>query len=225
MTVHPRRPFQEGIKLCATLAALMLCAVGARAQERSTYTFNSGYNCNGVWRMPDTGQTQCYDNQATPVAGACPGGGNGTGPGGQDGVYTPAATQPRYTVLNPVGISSVTVDNVTGLMWVTNPGTDAGMGGTYTWDNALLACENLNYAGYTDWRLPNVRELASIIDYGVAAPTINATAFPGTVSAYFASTTYVPSTVSAWIVTFNSASVGNMLKSSAIYVRCVRGGP
>ena len=83
------------------------------------------------------------------------------------------------------------------------------------------------YAGYTDWRLPNVRELMSIVDYGAAAaPRINTTAFPGAVSDYYwTSTTYVPTTTNAWYVYFNSGSVYYNLKTTSSYVRCVRAGP
>ena len=166
-------------------------------------------NCNGVWKLPDTGQTVSY-----------------TATYGEDHDYQPAAVQMSYTVYNPVGISSVTADNRTGFTWIHNPKTDAAMGGLYTWLNALSACEGLSYAGYTDWRLPNVRELMSIADYGAAAaPRINTTAFPGTASAAcWTSTPYTPNTNGAWYVNFNLGNVLNGLKTGNRYVRCVRDG-
>ena len=51
-------------------------------------------------------------------------------------------------------------DNATGLMWMQN---DNGTG--LTWENALSYAENLTYAGYSDWRLPDTKELQSIVDY------------------------------------------------------------
>lgn len=48
----------------------------------------------------------------------------------------------------------------TGLMW-----QQADDGNFYDWENALSTAENLNLAGYTDWRLPNPKELHSIVDY------------------------------------------------------------
>jgi len=171
-------------------------------------------NCNGVWKLPDTGQTASY-----------------TATFGEDHDYQSAAVQPSYTVLNPVGISSVTVDNRTGLMWVTNPRTDAGFAGTQTWESALTSCtvtlNGMAYAGYTDWRLPNVRELMSIVHYGATpAPRINTTAFPGTASGYYwTSTTCVSNTTNAWYVDFSLGNVNYNSKSSNNYVRCVRGGP
>ena len=41
------------------------------------------------------------------------------------------------------------------------------------WHEALTYCENLEFAGHTDWRLPNVRELQSIVDYGRTRPAID----------------------------------------------------
>lgn len=51
-------------------------------------------------------------------------------------------------------------DEATGLMWMQG---DNGEG--ITWKNALSYAENLTYAGYSDWRLPAIKELQSIVDY------------------------------------------------------------
>jgi len=51
-------------------------------------------------------------------------------------------------------------DNATGLMWMKD---DNGTG--VNWENALSYTEDFEYAGYTDWRLPNAKELQSIVDY------------------------------------------------------------
>lgn len=196
---------------CLLLVAGSVPLSPCLARAGSVHAFNSGMNCNGVWRLPDTGQTGSY-----------------TATAGEDHDYQPAAVQPRYTVMNPVGISSVTVDNVTGLTWVTNPGTDAGIGGTYEWNNAtaIQVCENLNYAGYTDWRLPNIRELLSIVDYGAAsAPRINTAAFPGTASGhYWSSTTSQEASNYEWYVDFSSGKNDIAWSLNPKYIRCVRGG-
>ncbi len=62
-------------------------------------------------------------------------------------------------------------DNATGLMWMQN---DNGTG--LTWENALSYAENLTYAGYTDWRLPDTKELQSIVDYSRSPATTNSAA-------------------------------------------------
>jgi hypothetical protein len=60
-------------------------------------------------------------------------------------------------------------DRASGLMWVKN---DSGVlqagdkkDGRLNWQQALAWCEGLNYAGYSDWRLPNAKELQGIVDY------------------------------------------------------------
>lgn len=206
--------------ILALTALLAAPAVPAGAADISTFSFNSGMNCRGVWRLPDTGQTGCYDPAGTPVG--CPAAGNALA---QDGTYAPAVTQPSYTVFS-VGITSVTLDNVSGLTWITNPRTDAAMGGLYTWTAAAAACEGKTYAGYSDWRLPNVRELMSIVDYSKdTGPAINAAAFPGTrTSTYWSSTTYMQNATLAWRVNFLDGGVNVDLKTLGSYVRCVRGG-
>ena len=109
-------------------------------------------------------------------------------------------------------------DNATGLTW--RQGTD----GTMNWQGALSFCEDLDYAGYTDWRLPDVKELRSIVDNSKVSPAINTTFFPGTQSSYYwTSTTYAGSTSYAWHVTFFNGYVYDSNKSSSNYVRCVRG--
>jgi hypothetical protein len=50
-------------------------------------------------------------------------------------------------------------DTKTGLMW-----QDDAVGSTMTWANAITTCENLTLGGYSDWRLPNIRELKSIVE-------------------------------------------------------------
>jgi hypothetical protein len=62
-------------------------------------------------------------------------------------------------------------DNATGLMWKQD---DSGEG--MLWENALSYAENYEYAGYSDWRLPNTKELQSIIDYTRSPATSNSAA-------------------------------------------------
>ncbi|MBM95313.1 MAG: hypothetical protein CMI09_05640 [Oceanospirillaceae bacterium] len=46
------------------------------------------------------------------------------------------------------------------------------------WEDALVLADELAVAGYTDWRLPNINELQSIVEWGCYDPAINASAFP-----------------------------------------------
>jgi hypothetical protein len=111
-------------------------------------------------------------------------------------------------------------DNGTGLMW-----QQATAPGTYTWQQALAYCENLDLAGYTDWRLPTVKELESLADYSRYIPAINTTYFPDTVaSLYWSSTTFAYSTNYAWYLNFLVGCVYLNYKSDFNYVRAVRSG-
>jgi hypothetical protein len=76
-------------------------------------------------------------------------------------------------------------DPRTGLMWMrcmlgqaVNNGACAGTATTYTWADALSAARALTYAGHSDWRLPNPKEVASILEDRCAAPALNADLFP-----------------------------------------------
>lgn len=61
------------------------------------------------------------------------------------------------------------LDTATGLRWMSSdsPALDpsAGQNGFLEWSGALAFCENLDHAGFTDWRLPDAKELHSIVDY------------------------------------------------------------
>jgi len=62
-------------------------------------------------------------------------------------------------------------DQATGLMWMQD---DNGEG--LNWQEALAYAESFVYGGYSDWRLPNVKELQSILDYGRSPSTTNSAA-------------------------------------------------
>jgi len=59
-------------------------------------------------------------------------------------------------------------DLATGLMW-----TQADSGKAMNWEQALAYCENLQLAGHGDWRLPNAKELQSIVDYSRAPDAVD----------------------------------------------------
>lgn len=60
-------------------------------------------------------------------------------------------------------------DQSTGLMWMQVDSGHLGAGGdgdgALSWEQALDWAENLTHAGFSDWRLPNAKELQSIVDY------------------------------------------------------------
>ena len=142
---------------------------------------------------------------------------------GDDASY-PSSAQPSYT---DNGDGTIT-DNRTGLMWAKDGnGAGCNTGNMGKWETAGFYCQNLILpAGlYEDWRLPNVRELMSIVNYGAYSPSINAGFFPNTkTSDYWSSTTYATSITSAWVVVFDIGITVSSSKTNNGYVRCVRGG-
>lgn len=68
------------------------------------------------------------------------------------------------------GAGTIT-DSATGLMWMQNDNATAML-----WEEALGYVENLSFAGYDDWRLPNAKELQSIVDYSRSPSTTSSAA-------------------------------------------------
>ena len=169
--------------------------------------------------IPDTGVDRCY-NQSTIIN--CPTSAN-EGFYGQDHHYS---SNPMNFTNN--GDGTVT-DNVTSLMWQMDHD-----GFSYNWFEAtgnfdatsnpdtLDACGDLTLGGYIDWRLPEKRELASIVDYGVDNPAIDTTYFPSTgVFLYWTNTEY--DSTKAWYGIFSDGSIYQGDKTTGMHVRCVRG--
>jgi len=160
---------------------------------------------------------------------------------GEDGELLKGVTwpDPRFTDNN----NGTVTDNLTGLMWMKNAdagndcdGTDTGR---ETWADALASAAACNagsgFAGYTDWRLPNVRELQSLVHYGVYNPAVPNTAgtgkwtegqpFTGVQSSlYWSSTTFAIYTSFAWYVYLSYGYVLYDDKTFTGYVWPVRGG-
>ncbi|MFO8240058.1 MAG: DUF1566 domain-containing protein [Dissulfuribacterales bacterium] len=110
-------------------------------------------------------------------------------------------------------------DTQTGLMW------QQAEAGSMNWEAALTYCEDLELAGYDDWRLPNRNELQSIVDYSKFNPSVDTVAFPDALSCYYwSSTTFAANPGYAWRVNFYSGYVYYCHKSLSHYVRAVRGG-
>jgi hypothetical protein len=125
-------------------------------------------------------------------------------------------------------------DSSTGLVWQKcsygqDPTTCSGAANTPAWSGSISYCEGLTLGGRSDWRLPNVNELRSIVDNSkLTAPTIDTTVFPNTQTAnywYWTSTTYSFITTSAWHVDFNGGGYvySGDKPSATLYVRCVTG--
>jgi hypothetical protein len=96
----------------------------------------------------------------------------------------------------------------------------------YNWQEALNAADDLNqtggFAGYTDWRVPTIDELKTLIERG-KKPAINHAMFPATpLSLFWSSTVAVNVNNSAWAVYFYGGSAYWYGKTSYYYLRLVR---
>lgn len=81
------------------------------------------------------------------------------------------------------------------------------------------------FAGHTDWRLPNKNELASLVEQHCHGPAIDTRYFPNTPGGWFwSSSPYAGGPGYAWFVGFGYGGVGNDFKVSAYHVRLVRAG-
>ena len=113
----------------------------------------------------------------------------------------------------------VVIDNTTGLMWQDDEDAKTV---TKNWEDAKAYCQALTLGGYSDWRLPIIRELKTIVDRGRHDPAIDPT-FQNVVSShYWSSTTYARETDHAWGGYFYYGSDHWHPKSNTGYVRCVR---
>lgn len=117
----------------------------------------------GDYVQISTGQTSLYDNDGEEIFNL----NEGDALYGQDANYHKGALM-SYTDNNDETVT----DNNTGLMWQSIPIPDK-----MTYDEAIEYCENLELAGYDDWRAPNLKELFSISDFDSGWPYIDTTYF------------------------------------------------
>jgi hypothetical protein len=96
---------------------------------------------------------------------------------------------------------------------------------TGAWIAAINAEGGTGLAGHNDWRVPNVKELQSIVHYGLADPAIDPIFSPTTADNYWSSTTFAFNPSSAWFVIFEGGHVFIFDKNMSLRVRAVRGGP
>jgi hypothetical protein len=164
-----------------------------------------------------TGQTKCFDDAGSEVPCDSP-----EFPG-QDGFYQAGVPLEDCYVDN--GDGTVT-DICTGLMWQRDTAP-----GDYSWKEALRYCDDLELAGYDDWRLPNARELQSIVHLGRVAPALDPV-FAGLPFWYWSSSSSARFPDMAWVVTFYDGDLTWIEwtepptgeKHERYLVRAVRGG-
>ncbi len=112
--------------------------------------------------LPLTGQTKCYNASGTEVT--C----SGTGQDGEklQGLALPTT---RFSTVTASDSKTCITDSYTGLMW-SGTDTTAGMNGSwYSSITAIATTNSSGYCGYTDWRMANVNEMNSLLNYGQTA--------------------------------------------------------
>ena len=180
--------------------------------------------------LPDTGQTGSYTDTF-----------------GDDSDYL--INPPSYTKLDAQGNDltdsdtewTMVRDNVTGLIWEvkTGDGNIHDSDNAYTWQDAqdvfIGELNSRQFGGFSDWRVPSVKELSSIVNSGTYCCAMNTDYFPNTNSSddwsssgYWSFTTNASDRDVAWLVYFDFGDVDagsyvNYDKSNSYYVRAVRG--
>ncbi|NMC70187.1 MAG: DUF1566 domain-containing protein [Myxococcales bacterium] len=189
------------------------------------------------WAVPPTGQGACYDETA--MLAECPGGTDPPSCGapalrfcGQDAQYRDAERMLvcRSAAGDPVPCSTLPVvdpgevveDSLTGLVW------QRAFAAGVPWAEAGDACASLGAGGLggrTDWRLPTIYELATLIDLGRAGPAIDTAAFPGTptMPGWWSATPDAVRSELAWGVGFQAGELNEGPVGMPAFVRCVAG--
>ena len=154
-----RNTIEVHLKLFFVFCLILATPFMVQSQEvQGVYSADSDGSLKGVITLPSTGQTGTYGIN-------------------DDGALHKGAVwpNPRFTDNKNETIT----DNLTGLMWTKdarNPGpTSCPMDKNTEWEEALahVACMNENkYLGYNDWRMPNVNELASLINTDYADSSV-----------------------------------------------------
>ncbi|MDQ7048895.1 MAG: DUF1566 domain-containing protein [Enterobacterales bacterium] len=131
-----------------------------------------------------------------------------------------------------INSNATVMDNKTGLVWMQCPlgqslsgGVCSGNALTYTWEGALIAATSSSFGGNSDWRLPNIKELASIAEQACYAPAINEVVFSATpLNWFWSSSPAVENDPKAWTFDFNNGVDQMQIKDLSGYVRLVRLG-
>lgn len=165
----------------------------------------------------------------------------GTAHGAQTCDPAVTATSPDSRLNNSAKDGTVS-DTATGLMWKkcsegqtynSDTGTCSHAAATYTWQQALQRAQAVNQGtageslGHTDWRVPNIKELRSLVEQACEDPAINTNAFPLTPSSpglYWSSSPSRKTIGKAWGVDFSLGSASPAPMASPAYLRLVRGG-
>jgi hypothetical protein len=154
---------------------------------------------------------------------------NSTTAGSQSGVAWPI----RRFEAGSGSTQNCIIDKLTGLMWAKN----GNLFGGKSWNDALSVVIQMNknsnatgykLCGFDDWRVPNIIELRSLINYSQNSQPVwlkNQGFINVQANNYWSSTSYAPVTNSAWYVNFLYGNVEANGKNLSNYVWPVRRVP
>jgi len=141
---------------------------------------------------------------------------------GDDGTYQAGWWKNRTVATNKVrfidnGDGTIT-DRATGLMW-----EKVTLRVTHSLEYWITYASGLTLGGYTNWRVPNINELVSLINYGSITPCIY-TVFSTSIlpAIYFSSTHFLPSDSDIYYVSFLYGCVNLEEAGNNEYAICVR---
>ena len=192
----------------------------------SAYFFDAG-----AVLLPQTGQTKCYKGAFPWKEISC----TGTG---QDGEYRKglAWPAPRFTIIycdasgpcadqtadcDANAVTDIIRDNLTGLVWPTRTGASQR-----TWHQALTDAASFQLCGQSDWRLPNINELQSLLNSGAERKDMWLwdQGFAGVgFGDYHSSTSYAANPTSSWTVNIGYGYTGSATRAAQGWVLPVRG--
>lgn len=172
-----------------------------------------------------TGQNQCFNDYQSTSCPASP----TSDFFGQDWQYA----QKGYCLNKSFSTTNdLVTDNISGLIWQRKlpesySGCTGSSGAACLYQQALEYCENLAYAGFSDWRLPTPEEFATIIDFGKTGPALDSDIFPvqtTTQKTFWTSAASLYSSGKSWSIDFTKGETREeQIASNYFYVRCVRG--
>lgn len=123
-------------------------------------------------------------------------------------------------------------DPTTGLTWMRCSMGQTWTGSTctgtaiyYTWNQANALTGTVSFAGNSDWRLPNIRELQTIVDGLTSNPAIDWVVFPATpIALFWSASAHAGLSGYAWFVDFGDGYGNYSTKPNVLRVRLVRAG-
>lgn len=141
----------------------------------------------------------------------------------------------RFVRTEPFAGEPVVTDQVTGLVWqgcaagqvggdIECIGTETFYSGSDSADSAAVYCESLDWGGHTDWRLPHIKELASLMNSRTSTGvSIDPALFPDTPATWFwTATQYVAYPDHTWFLGFGDGHINVADQTYGHAVRCVR---